>query len=367
MILTRLELSNFRNYEHQEIDFSEGRNAIIGRNAQGKSNLLEAVYFLSHLRSPRVPRMRELVREDQQAAAVRGGVIDEGDRLNIKVAFGARGRSVEVNGQRIASTAKSRGILKCVLFEPDDLYLVKGEPSGRREYFDETMEELGPVPASTVQQYRHVLRQRNALLKRWDEGTNLSEVIAPWNDALVESGAAIVTERLKAVKGIEGPAREAYTAISGEKKELSLDYVGTFESGSGDLENAKDAMREAISRSAAVEKRTRTTMVGPHREDLEIKLSGRGARFSASQGEQRTIAFCLRVAQMKYLEEVTGKTPVLLLDDVLSELDEQRRHMVLELVGVTSQAIITATELPSTMEGQIDRVFVVEEGRVEVA
>jgi DNA replication and repair protein RecF len=366
LILSRLELSNFRNYDQQDVDFSEGRNVIIGRNAQGKSNLLEAVYFLSHLRSGRAPRLRELVKDDESCAAVRGSVWDEGDRLNIKMSFGAQGRTVEVNGQRSESAARARGILKCVLFAPEDLYIVKGDPARRREYFDETMEELGPVPASTIQQYRHVLRQRNALLRRWEEQANLAEALAPWNEALVTSGAAMVVERLKTVEGIKHLLSETYKAISGDEKELTLEYKGTFEADAGEPGLAREAMAEALARCSAEEKRAHATVVGPHREDVEIVLGGRRARFAVSQGEQRTIAFCMRVAQKKYLRQRTGKAPVLLLDDVLSELDESRRHKVLELVGVDSQAIITATELPASMEGQVDRLMVVEGGKVSV-
>lgn len=367
MILSRLELSNFRNYSQQEIDLSEGRNIITGRNAQGKSNLLEAVYFLSHLRSNRAPRMRELVKEGEDRAALKGTIFDDPDRLNLKMAFGEKGRTIELNAQRVESAARARGIFKCVLFAPEDLYIVKGDPARRRDYFDETMEELGPVPANTVQQYRRVLRQRNALLRKWEDQQNLEDALAPWNEALVAAGALITLERLKMLEGIRDIASESYKAISGEEKGLTLDYKGTFDASTGDEAATADSMREALEKRAQEERRTRTTLVGPHREDVEIGLGGRGARFAASQGEQRTIAFCLRVAQKKYLRQQTGKAPVLLLDDVLSELDEQRRHQVLNLVGVESQAIITATELPASMEGQVDRLFVVEEGKVTIA
>jgi len=367
LILSRLELSNFRNYSRQDIEFAEGRNIIVGKNAQGKSNLLEAIYFLSHLRSSRAPRLRELLKEGEAQASVRGSLLDEHDKLNLRVVFGAQGRTVELNAQRVEGAARARGILKCVLFAPEDLYIVKGDPSRRREYFDETMEELGPVPANTVQQYKHVLRQRNALLKRWEEsGPDLARALEPWNEALAAAGAAITVERLGMLRGIGQAVSETYMAISGDDKEVALEYGKTFEASPDEPGEAAASMLQALEASSGLEKKTRTTVVGAHREDVEIRLGGRGARFSASQGEQRTIAFCLRLAQKRYLRERTGKAPVLLLDDVLSELDDRRRQKVLEMVGVESQAIITATELPSSMEGQVDRLFVVEEGEVSV-
>ncbi len=367
MILSVLELNNFRNYRRQRIEFAEGRNAIVGRNAQGKSNVLEAVYFLSHLRSPRAPRMRELLTEGETEAAVRGTVIDGEDRINIKAAFGETGRTIEVNARKVSGAARARGVLKCVLFAPDDLYLVKGEPARRRGYFDETMEELGPLSATTVQQYRHVLRQRNALLKRWEISADLRKDLAPWDEALVSAGAEMVAGRLKMVAGIGRRLREAYMAVSGEDSDLEVEYRGALHAGAAEDAGAvEELMRDALAGSAAEEKRARTTLVGPHRDDLEITLGGRGARTSASQGEQRTIAFCLRVAQMRYLEEETGKEPVLLLDDVLSELDGHRRKNLLQLLDRAGQSILTATELPEQIEKSLDRLLLVEGGSVEV-
>lgn len=367
MILARLELSNFRNYTKQEITFSEGRNVIIGRNAQGKSNLLEAVYFLSHLRSNRAPRLRELVMEGETTASIAGRVTDQGNVLNLKVEFGPAGRNTSVNGQRIESAAKASGILKCVLFSPDDLYLVKGDPQKRREMLDETIEELGPVPASTLQQYRHVLRQRNALLRKSeDHGSGFQAALEPWSEALAQAGAAITLERLAVLEGMKQLLSETYKAISGEDKELSLEYMGKAVGEGSTLAEAAADLKAALERSGMAERRAKTTLVGPHRDDIEITLAGRKARYATSQGEQRTISFCLRVAQKRYLREKTGKVPILLLDDVLSELDEARRAKVLEVVGIESQAIITTTELPDRMERSSETVFMVEDGKVTV-
>jgi DNA replication and repair protein RecF len=367
LILSRLELLNFRNYSKQEIHFAAGRNLIVGRNAQGKSNLLEAAYFLSHLRSSRAPRLRDLVKDGETRSVVRGEVEDDSGRLRISADFGQQGRGVEVNGQRMESTARARGIMKCVLFSPDDLWIVKGDPGRRRELLDETMEELGPVPGSILQKYRHVLRQRNALLRRWEEhGKGAEQAIEPWTEALAQAGAAILVERLSMLEGMKASLNESYRAISGEEKELALLYKGAPVGPEADAREAAEALKQKLAEGRREEIRTRTTAAGPHRDDIEITLGGRGARFAASQGEQRTIAFCLRLAQKEYLNLRTGKMPVLLLDDVLSELDERRRGKVLELVGVESQAIITTTEMAGDEGRTGEKVFRVEDGRVEV-
>ena len=225
------------------------------------------------------------------------------------------------------------------------------------------------MPASTVQQYRHVLRQRNALLKRREEGqSDLARALEPWTAALATAGAAMnARDDWRCSKACRTSAGESYKAISGEDKELDSNTwrLRGFARDRGKHRRIDGA---ALDRSAAAEeRRPGLLLVGPHRDDVEIRLGGRKARFAASQGEQRTIAFCLRVAQKRYLRERTGKAPVLLLDDVLSELDETRRAKVLEQVGVESQAIITTTELPGSIEGPGDRVFVVEKGIVTVA
>ncbi len=366
MILTRLELLNFRNYKQQQVEFSPEKNIIVGRNAQGKTNLLEAFYFLSHLKSNRAPRMRELVTEGLEEASVRGLIMDGEFRLNMHVSFGRRGRSVDVNGQKLESAARAKGLVKCVMFSPDDLYVIKGDPARRREFLDETMEELGPVAAKTVLHYKHVLRQRNAVLRSWEEhGTSLNKVIEPWDDALARAGAEIVAERIDMVEKMARYAGGVYEEIAGESHGVAITYNGTFEPTGPQKAQIASSMREELDAARSKEKRTRTTVVGPHRDDVELRLDGREAKSSASQGEQRTLAFCLRVAQKRYLEDETGKVPITLLDDVLSELDRERRAGVLRVAGAGSQAIITTTDLLEDFEALGARVFRVERGTVE--
>ncbi len=366
MIVRELELSNFRNYADQKVGFSPGGNLVIGGNGQGKTNLLEAVYFVSHLKSNRAPRMRELVLEGRQSASVRAVIIDGETRMNVRVTLGRSGRAVEVNGQRVEPATRFKGLVKCVMFSPDDLYLVKGDPAGRRAFLDETMEELGPVAAREIVHYRHVLRQRNAVLRKWEEkGTGLQELLEPWNESLARAGAPITLARKRMVEAIAPDAARSYGEIAGPRARLSIRYSPSFESEAEEAREEAEAMAAALREALLEDKRARVTLVGPHRDDLEITLDGRPARHSASQGEQRTVAFCLRVAQKAYIERETGKAPVLLLDDVMSELDAARRAGVLRLAGEGSQSIITTTE--ATGGGiTAERLMVVEEGEVRV-
>lgn len=367
MITRELELSNFRNYSSQKVEFSPGVNIITGDNGQGKTNLLEAVYFISHLKSNRVPRMRELVFEGRRSASVRAVIMDGEKRMNFMVAFGEKGKTVEVNGQRMETVARAKGLFKCVMFSPDDLYLVKGEPADRRAFLDETMEELGPLEARRAAEYRHILRQRNAVLRKWEEGGSaLVELLEPWNQSLAREGALVMAARRGMTARMAVEAAERYREIAGPGKELGVRYEPSLESDAGCVEEEEERLYTALREALPAEKRARMTLVGPHRDDLEIELGGRRARHSASQGEQRTAAFCLRLAQAEYVERETGKKPVLLLDDVMSELDSARRAGVLRLAAADTQSIITTTEAPGKGAPEAGRVMAVEAGDVKV-
>ena len=367
MMLEKLELVNFRNYAHLDIEFSPQRNIVVGGNGQGKSNLLESIYFLSYLRSRRTARLIDLVGEHAQRASVRGLVTGDGSEAGVKVTFGRGGRVVEVNGRKVDSGARAKGILKCVSFDPDDLYLVKGEPGRRREFLDETLGTLGVEGADVIGKYRHVLRQRNAILKRWEEyRAGLKEAIEPWNQALVSAGAKIVALRMEMMRTMEEVMERRYAEISGDDKEVRIRYACDFDVEGTPEREISDRMRKALDSALEGEKRERSTKVGPHRDDVEISLGGKESRFRASQGEQRTLAFCMRLAQKEHIERVTGLKPVMLLDDVLSELDEERRGRVLEAAGGSNQAIITATDVPADIRKAGDRMFVVEKGRASI-
>jgi len=367
LIIESLELLNYRNYSGLNIEFTEGRNLFLGRNAQGKSNLLESIYFLSHQKSFRASRMRDLVCEGRESAYVKGVIIDEERRSSLRIGLSPGGRTAEVNGQSVGPPGKARGIFKCVMFSPEDLYLVKGDPSRRREFLDETMEGLGPVRAQEAADFRRALKQRNALLRDWEKyGRGLRDAIEPWNEALSKAGAAIVVERLKMLDAMRDSVSRSYEEVSGINMKVELGYRGTFEARSERQEGVAESMREELSLVEARERKARATLIGPHRDEVEIRLGGRDARVSASQGEQRTLSVCLRIAQKEYLERETGRVPVLLLDDVFSELDRERRKGVLRAARPPAQSLVTATEMPTGSEVGEGRVFVVEEGRVEV-
>ena len=365
MFVTDLELHNFRNYEHQEIRFSPEKNIIIGMNAQGKTNLLEAFYFLSHQKTTRSPRLRELLKEGEETASVRAEIIDGGERIKLEIRFSEKGRAVEVNGQRVERIARAKGILKCVMFSPDDLYMVKGEPEKRREFLDEIIEETSPILTQQLLEYRRILKQRNAALKtKGLDRESHERLVDVWNELFVKNGASLITARERITKKVSEEAATTYGEISGRDGDLEVWYEPSFEVCSFEKEEIERRMREELRSRREEEARRRRTLIGPHRDDIRILMDGRAARGYASQGEQRSIAFALRIAQRKFIEEKTGKTPVTLFDDVFSELDQERRAKVLEIAGKGSQAIITTTELFEDLEANGSRVMTVSNGEV---
>jgi DNA replication and repair protein RecF len=366
LIVQRIQIRNFRNYSRADVEFAPGTNLLTGINAQGKSNLLEAVYLLAHLKSHRAGRMRDLVKAGESGSVVTGTFLDSDRAFTLKLAFGPGGRKVELNGQAQGSGGRTRGIVQCVMFSPDDPLLVKGEPSLRREYLDETLEAVGPTEAELPGNYMRVLRQRNALLKKWDAPAGFDEAIGPWDEALARVAVPLVHQRFAMAGEIAALAAVAYTDIAGTDKPLELVYSSTFGETGGSRQELASAMRRRLEDRRSDERRSRTTLVGPHRDDVEIRLGGADARLTASQGEQRSTAFCMRMAQREYLSSRTGREPILLLDDVFSELDEIRRKKVLDLVARGSQAIITTAEDLDGLLGGAERVIEVSEGTARV-
>ncbi|MBN2169600.1 MAG: DNA replication/repair protein RecF [Actinobacteria bacterium] len=366
MLIKKLELLNFRNYGFLELSFHPQNNIITGGNAQGKSNLIEAIYYLSHMKSKRTTALNNIMMDGSDKMSVYGE-IEDGERVaRIRLRVDRGVRTLEVNGRKTATTSVLGFLLKTVLFSPEDLELLKGGPSFKREYLDETAVEVSPGHQDTLNRYKHIVRQRNAILKEWERhGKRLHEVLEPWDNALVDYGTKILTARLDLLECVGKKIEEYYSLISGLTQEIDINYSPTFNV-DGPMDEVRERMREALHENRDEEKRLRMTVVGAHRDGVEIKIRGMDARFCASQGEQRTLAFCLRLSQRDCIVEKTGSVPVLLLDDVLSELDEKRRKNVVECAEGRGQLFISATG--DGGEGTVGEgeYYVVKSGEIEI-
>jgi DNA replication and repair protein RecF len=360
MELTRLWLRDFRSYDEFEVGFSPGFTALVGPNGIGKTNLLEALSMLSTTRSFRGATPEAMVRVGADRAIVRAeGRRDDRDVLiELELARQGGRTRVQVNRQRLRRARDLLGALRTTVFTPDDLALVKEGPGGRRTYLDELAVSLEPAVDRLLADLDRVLRQRGSLLKQ--SGGRLDETagftLDVWDHKLAVLGDELTRRRSALVEALGPVVQQAYRDLAGTG-EVGLRYVPGW---SGpDLAAALEVAR-------ADDVRRGVTTVGPHRDDLAISLDGLAARSQASQGEQRTLALGLRLAGHRLLADRLGEAPLLLLDDVLSELDPGRCESLLDRLPPGQVVITSAQELPSS--ARVDRLLRFEDGRLrEVA
>jgi DNA replication and repair protein RecF len=348
--VTRLRLHRFRNYPEATLHFGPGLNVIAGRNAQGKTNLLEAVATLALTRSPRAATAADLLqwgadRCQIDATVVRGAVTTElASRFERRDGSARVVHTTSIDGKARRAHALL-GVCPVVLFWPEDLQLVKAGPEGRRRLLDTLLAQLDPRAAQHMTRYRRVLEQRNALLHRIRVDGRGREALHGFTSELAHHGARITVARLRVVEALTPLARSALHELSDGAERLDLRYACTAGTIPDDDEQAEQALLQALHRRAGDEETRGMTLIGPHRDDLEISLDARPARHAASQGQQRSIVLACKLAEMRYVCSVTGVTPLVLLDDVLSELDWQRRGDLLEaLAAGAEQVLVTTTE-----------------------
>lgn len=373
MYLRSLHLKQFRNYGDQSVEFTAPKTILVGDNAQGKSNLLEAVELLSTLRSHRTSRDRDLIRENTAIAQVTAALDREMGSVDLSMTLRASGRrTVALNGQTLRRQLDFLGTLNVVQFSSLDLTLVRGGPEQRRTWLDSLLVQLQPVYASMLQQYNQILRQRNALLKAKREGggkdegegmrdesnsptsgsllpshTPRSTELALWDAQLAVAGTRLIRRRSRVVQRLAPLANFWHRAISGSTEELTVSYVPNVLLEQDDPDLIQAAFLAKIGERAIAEQYQGTTLVGPHRDEVEFTINQTSARQYGSQGQQRTLVLALKLAELKLIEEVIGEPPLLLLDDVLAELDLNRQNQLLDAIQERFQTLITTTHLGS--------------------
>jgi len=356
--LRRLRLRNHRNYAELDLSPGAGVNVFIGANGQGKTNLLEAVAMLALSSSPRARRDAELVGPVAPASRIEAEVETGSLRRELAIALDVDGerarRTIEVDGNR-RRAFDLPGNFRVTLFWPDDLGLVKAGPELRRRFLNQVLVQVEPGYARALAGLRRVLEQRNSLLKRMAAREGGEATLEAWNDELVKIATAIVDARAKAVAELGPSANQRHRQIAAGER-LEIRYLGPPED-----------LAQAVHNSLGEDLRRGSTTVGPHRDDLQVLLDGQEARSFASQGQQRTAVVSLKLAEAALIEARTGEKPVLLLDDVLSELDGGRRAALLNEVGDGGQVIITAVEAGPFPPALMARAMVwsVEAGRIQ--
>nr|B8HVF7.1 RecName: Full=DNA replication and repair protein RecF [Cyanothece sp. PCC 7425] len=347
MYLKSLQLRYFRNYREQVIDFAAPKTILVGQNAQGKSNLLEAVELLSTLRSHRSHRDRELVLSGQENGQIIATIERDSGPLDLTLNLRSNGRrTLMVNSEPVRRHLDFLGHLNAVEFSSLDLDLVRGTPAERRNWLDNVLIQLEPFYAHLLQQYNHVLRQRNAFLKSYQREGSLDHTeLKLWDQQLASTGTRLTRRRQRLLVRLAPLATHWHQAISGKNEDLQVHYAPNVPLEGDEPEAIYQAFLEKLQQKAIAEQHQGTSLVGPHRDEVELIINQTPARQYGSQGQQRTLVLALKLAELKLIEEVIGEPPLLLLDDVLAELDLQRQNQLLETIQDRFQTLITTTHL----------------------
>lgn len=356
MLLEHLELVDFRSYASVAVTFRAGANVLIGRNAQGKTNVLEAVWYLAGGSSHRTSSDHPLVRAGSDTAIIRADVSTDAQR-SVRVEYELRpgGRSrARIGGQAPTRVREAIGTVRAVLFAPEDVQIVRGDPSDRRRFLDDLLTQRRPAYYAARQEYERVLRQRNALLRSTrSRGGGASATLDTWTDALVAAGSAVLAARIAAVHALVGPTARAYGDLlggaGGDAARVELAYqlstgrrvVGVADAGVPDAAQLATELRAGLDAQSGAELDRGVTLAGPHRDDLLLSLSDLPAKGFASHGETWSLVLALRLASREVLYEV-GDEPIILLDDVFAELDEGRRTRLAAHCARFGQVLVTA-------------------------
>ncbi|MCZ3387961.1 MAG: DNA replication/repair protein RecF [Actinomycetia bacterium] len=361
MFVTALELVDFRSYALLQIDLEPGVSVLVGRNGQGKTNIVEAIGYLATLGSHRVASDQPLVRHGTERAVVRAGVERLGRRLllEIEIVPGKSNRA-RINKSPLPRPRELLGALRAVVFAPEDLGLVRGDPDARRNFLDELMVQRTPRLAGVKADYDRMLKQRNALLKSAaaTRRTFDATTLAVWNDHLVRLGSEVLEARMSLVSELGAPVQKAYADLAPTGGDAGLDYKASWCEGSPlerfvTRDEISHELRLAVERVERDELHRGVTLTGPHRDDLLLILGGHPAKGYASHGESWSIVLALRLASFELLR-ADGDDPVLILDDVFAELDSTRRDRLADMVGDAEQVLVTAAvaeDIPGTLSG----------------
>ncbi|MBO5917782.1 MAG: DNA replication/repair protein RecF [Oscillospiraceae bacterium] len=366
MIVRGLELDFFRNYVHLEAEFDPGVNLIYGENAQGKTNLLEAVAYLSTARSHRARFDREMILLGVDDAFVKADVFSRQRDFTLEARL-SRGKSRQLwsNGVRLKSAGELSGILTTVLFCPEDLYLIREGGQTRRRFLDSAICQLRPKYAQALAEYGRLYEHKTRILRDWPENPSLLATLDDFNLRMAQTGALIIHYRAHFVKRLMEHTPTIHADFSGGREELSLAYE-TVSTVTDPLGGTKQILTQLLSHQEShrqAELDSRQCLCGPHKDDLIVNLNGMSAKMYGSQGQTRTAALSLKLAQREIMQEETGEWPVLLLDDVLSELDVKRQAFVLNRIQ-GGQVFITCCEEDKLDGLEGGKAFHIKDGKL---
>lgn len=362
MKIKRIKIKNYRNYTSAELELTNQKTIIIGKNAQGKTNILESIYFLSTLKSPRTTNNQELIKTKKKKAEITAIVEKNGSQTRLDYSL-----DEEKNKEQKINKVKTRpkefkNVLKTVFFSTTDLLLLRGGPQDRRDWLDSAIVQIYPAYEERLSKYNKIRVQKNNFLKEYHQNNTLFEV---YNEQLAILGSNIIYLRKKFLKEMEKHAKEKHLEISGTEN-LSIIYDCSFLEKEEEIEEILNKFQQKLKEKKTEEIKRGQSLIGPHRDDILFYINKQEATKYASQGQQRTIVLSLKLAELSIIEEKIGEPPVLLLDDVLAELDAIRQNYLLKTIGAEVQTIITSVDTlhfdKKFLKGV--KIYKVEDGKI---
>lgn len=368
MLVQSLSLFNYRNYKNLQANFHPSLNIITGKNAQGKTNILEAIFYAATGKSHRTNFDSELVSWGQEAFKITLKGTRYAGKLNIEISARSDGKKIlKVNNQLKRKLTELIGNINVVLFSPEDMMLVKGGPSVRRRFLDIEISQTSPFYCHNLVQYNKAVSQRNSLLKAIREQKADEDMLEVWDRQIVSYGLPIINKRAEVIDKIVPIAREIHFGITEGQEELNLSYLPVVDfKKAGKKVSPEEYFMAKLKENRKMEILKGVTVSGPHRDDLGLKIGKTDIRAFGSQGQQRTSALSLKLSEIEYMKNETGEYPVLLLDDVMSELDSGRRKYLLEVVKGKVQTFVTSTSMKDIFDKFIDnsRLFEARTGKL---
>jgi DNA replication and repair protein RecF len=364
-----MSLHHYRNYDRVELATEHNVNIFVGPNAQGKTNLLEAIFVMALTKSHRTHKDKELIKWNQEESLVHGEIEKKYGLNRLDLYISTQGKRAKINGLEQKKLSNFIGTLNVVMFAPEDLEIVKGAPNIRRRFLDMEIGQVQPAYLYDLQQYQKIIVQRNNYLKQITPAKGINhEMMEVWNEQLLQHGTKIMKKRQSFITKLQNWAETIHLGITNQQEQLQIKYQPSF-----DVEDFKDEtvvfnqFMIKLSQVKEQEIRRGMTLVGPHRDDLQFFINGKEVQTYGSQGQQRTTALSLKLAEIELIHEEVGDYPILLLDDVLSELDRFRQTQLIETFQSKVQTFITTTSIDSVNMAKLDQanIFNVLEGKIE--
>jgi len=360
LYLEKLHLKNYRNYELLDAGFSPHFNILVGSNAQGKTNLIEAIYYLATGRAYRLARDSQLIKWETKFFRISGKILNKQGSLVLDILYGTdsqAGKEIKINGVKINKISGLLGNLTAVLFAPEDLNIIKGPPEERRKLLDNDISQVSPGYFLKTQQYNRILNQRNHLLKKLISRRIPDGELEIWSRQLLNISIEIIKKRILVLEKLAPLTRLMQRRLTGGLENLEIKYLLNKQAEIKKSDDIRDMLEEEMEKNIKEERKRGITLWGPHRDDLLFLLNGNDLKYFGSQGQHRTAVLAVKLAELEFFKSESGEFPVLLLDDVMSELDEYRRELLITtILDKNIQCFITTTDRQFLLPHGTDRI-----------